>query len=137
MRKTEYWRWLANQPTGEVVYRAVQFNPTDVNVLASFLAIARSTPEWFVQPGQEVPASVSLRVETVKEMLKDIEDDGHAAYVLSKNLKDADEELAFALTRNTSSHGTHPAEYAEGDSPVRGGLFQQRNANTCWQCGVD
>ncbi len=94
--ETEYWRWLANQPTGEVVYRAVQFNPTDVNVLASFLAIARYTPEWFVQPGQEVPASLSTRVEAVKEMLKDIENNGHATYVLSKNLKDADEELAFA-----------------------------------------
>jgi tetratricopeptide (TPR) repeat protein len=96
-RSADYWQWLANLPTGEVYYQATQVNPNDVDLLAAFVVICRTSKDWMFAPGEPVDeALVQGRESSAIEALRGMPADGHAQFVVYKMLSSPEQSQAFA-----------------------------------------
>lgn len=48
--ESDYWKWLASQPTGRVLQKAVDANPNDVELAQKLLFVCYQRPDWFNVP---------------------------------------------------------------------------------------
>ena len=46
-RREQYWEWLASQPAGLALQKAVETNATDLDVVSAFLTVVRQEPDQF------------------------------------------------------------------------------------------
>jgi Tfp pilus assembly protein PilF len=81
-KHTDYWNWLASQPTGEVLRVAVEANPDDLDLNSNLLAACREGSTWFDFEGQAASkyALLELRKRTLDRLSK--KENGHAQFII-------------------------------------------------------
>ena len=95
---SDFWNWLAAQPTGKVLRMAVDANPDDVDLAASLLSVCNQRPVWF---GTDSEAYAKAEIEELAkqtlERLSAKKDDGHAQLVVYVNSAISDREQANSI----------------------------------------
>ncbi|MCO8122487.1 hypothetical protein NHH03_12130 [Stieleria sp. TO1_6] len=66
-----FWGWLAQQPPGVVLNRAVQLSPDDLELDSEFLTLARSNPTLFVRADDKRSRSTSELYNQILDRLTD------------------------------------------------------------------
>ncbi len=94
-RSEKYWQWLASQPTGFVVKKAVEANPSDAELAQKLLYICSQQPGWF-SGGSESPTNQQL-IELSDRVLQELsllKDDGLAQFLVYSYAASSDSEKA-------------------------------------------
>lgn len=97
-RQQDPWGWLTEQPLGEVLNIALEANPDDVDLAASFLGASQAHRDWF--DTADKPAD-SGRIDELSEQLVDRLqkqiDNGQAQLIAYAHLRDSNSPEAGSV----------------------------------------
>ncbi len=100
-----YWEWLSHQPPGEVLFNALDHNPTDIKLMAHLVELADQYPESFAfeeqnetDGGEALTDQLSLRQRVQQRVAQiDHDDSSYSLLVRHRFESTQDSTKAFEL----------------------------------------
>ncbi|WP_197355568.1 tetratricopeptide repeat protein [Aureliella helgolandensis] len=97
-RQQQYWQWLASQPAGDVLQLALELNPDNVDLAASYLAASQEIPKYFEAFGHTADeAEISAFATRTLERLSQNLDDGRSQVIVYASTLETNRAAAEAL----------------------------------------